>query len=275
MMSIGFAAAGLFLRGIGAIKPTSWVETVVLPFNVFTYALVVCAGIVFVLRVRELLGRDVFLAMLTGRYRNPVSEERIFLFVDLVDSTPFAEKHGDLRAQQMLNSLFAAFAEPVRRNRGTIDDYVGDAAIITWPLARGMKNGRCVRCIFDILNAIENEAPNWLKQYGQVPRLRAALHGGFVITAEIGVDHHKITYFGDTVNTTSRLESLCKTLNRPVLSSSDLASRMNLPDFVNAEDLGVHALKGRGQGLGVMALAQAQPASGKSPKLHSTVNAAT
>ena len=275
LMSLGFAVAGVLLRAVGAIQPTSWIEATILPFNVFMYALVVCAAVIFVVRVRELLGRDVFLAMLTGRYRNPVSEERIFLFVDLVDSTPYAEKHGDLRVQQMLNSLFAAFAEPVRRNKGTIDDYVGDSAIITWPLARGMKNGRCVRCVFDILNAIEKEAPSWIKQYGQVPRLRAALHGGFVITAEIGVDHHKITYFGDTVNTTSRLESLCKTLNRPILISSELAGRMTLPDFVNAEDLGIHALKGRGQGLGVMALAQAIPASAASPKLHSSVNSAT
>lgn len=276
LMTIGFAVAGVILRIFGAIPPSvSWIDTLVLPFNVFMYALIVCSAIIFVLRVRELLGRDVFLAMLTGRYRNPVSEERIFLFIDLVDSTPFAEKHGDLRAQQMLNSLFAAFAEPVRRHKGTIDDYVGDAAIITWPLARGMKNGRCVRCVFDILNAIEDEAEAWLKRYGQVPRLRAALHGGFVITAEIGIDHHKITYFGDTVNTTSRLESLCKALNRPILISSELAGRMTLPDFVNAEDLGVHALKGRGQGLGVMALAQAIPASAQSPKLHSTVNSAT
>jgi adenylate cyclase len=154
----------------------------------------------------------------------------------------------------MLNSLFAAFAEPVRRNRGTIDDYVGDSAIITWPLARGMKNGRCVRCVFDILNAIEKEAPSWLKQYGQVPRLRAALHGGFVITAEIGVDHHKITYFGDTVNTAARLESLCKVLDKRILMSTDLARRMTLPGNVLAEDLGEHAVKGRDQTVGVVAL---------------------
>ncbi len=243
-----------------------------MPFNVFMYALGVCAVVIFVLRVRELLGRDVFLSMFSGRYRTPVQEERIFLFIDLVDSTPFAEKHGDLRAQQLLNSLFAAFAEPVRRNKGAIDDYVGDLAIITWPLARGLKDGRCVRCIFDILNDIEADAESWLKQYGQVPRLRAALHGGFVITAEIGVDHHKITYFGDTVNTTSRLESLCKTLNRPVLISSELAQRLTLPERISAQDLGVHALKGRGQGLGVMTLAQALPTSAASPKLHSTFN---
>ncbi|MBB3963901.1 adenylate/guanylate cyclase domain-containing protein [Rhizobium metallidurans] len=274
LMSVGFAVAGLSLWGLGLITPSSWVDAVVLPFNAFLYALAVCSLMIFVLRVRELLGRDVFASMLVSRYRKPVSEERVFLFIDLVDSTAFAEKHGDLRAQQMLSSLFAAFAEPVRKHKGTIDDYVGDAAIISWPLERGVKFARCVNCIFDIIGAIEADAENWLKTYGQVPRLRAALHGGNIITAEIGVDHHKITYFGDTINTTSRLESLCKTLNRAVLISADLAQRIQLPSKVVAEDLGQHAVKGRGQSLGVISLVKADNHIA-APKLQAGVTAPT
>ncbi len=272
LMSIGFAAAGLSLWGTGIVIPHSWVDMVVLPFNAFLYALAVCSLMIFVLRVRELLGREVFTSMLISRYRKPVSEERVFLFIDLVDSTTFAEKHGDLRAQQMLSSLFAAFAEPVRKYKGTIVDYVGDAAIITWPLDRGVKFARCVNCIFDIINAIEADAESWLTTYGQVPRLRAALHGGSIITAEI--DHHKITYFGDTINTASRLESLCKTLNRSVLISTDLAQRIQLPAKVVAEDLGQHAVKGRGQSLGVISLVKADDRIA-SPKLHAGVKAPT
>jgi adenylate cyclase len=254
LMSIGFAAAGLLLWSLGVLKPTHWTDAVILPFNVFLYALAVCASIIFILRVRELLGREVFASMIVSRYRNPVKEERVFLFVDLVDSTAFAEKHGDLRAQQLLSSLFAAFAEPVMRHKGTINDYVGDAAIITWPLARGIQDACCVRCIFDILADIESNAAAWKKSYGQVPKLRAALHGGFIITAEVGVDHHKISYFGDTVNTTARIETLCRSLNRPVLISAELAQRMTLPDDIACENLGAHAVKGRGQTLEVIAL---------------------
>jgi adenylate cyclase len=274
LMSVGFAMAGLSLWGLGVIIPNSWVDVVILPFNAFLYALAVCALMIFVLRVRELLGREVFTSMLISRYRKPISEERVFLFIDLVDSTAFAERHGDLRAQQMLSSLFAAFAEPVRKYKGTIDDYIGDAAIITWPLQRGVRFARCVNCIFDIINAIEADAESWLKAYGQVPRLRAALHGGNIITAEIGIDHHKITYFGDTINTAARLESLCKTLNRSVLISTDLAQRIEFPDNVSAEDLGHHAVKGRGQSLGVISLVRADNRL-TSPKLHAGVKAPT
>jgi adenylate cyclase len=181
----------------------------------------------------------------------------VFLFIDLVGSTSFAQEFGDLRAQQFLGALFAAFAEPVRRHRGTIDDYVGDAAIITWPMARGTKNGNSVKCVFAILDSIEADREKWLKNFGRVPQLRAALHGGPIITAEIGVDHHKITYFGDTVNTTARLETLCRTLDAPVLISGDLAKRVEFDEDIQPEFLGMHAVKGRGQTLGVMALKRA------------------
>ena len=258
LMSAGYAIAGLLLWSLDMVNPKAISDILIMPFHVFLYALAVCALIVFILRVRDLLGREVFTSMLISRYRRPVKEERVFLFIDLADSTSFAEKHGDLRAQEYLKALFAAFAEPVRRHKGAIDDYVGDAAIVTWPLERGIKSARCIRCVFDILDDIEANEAKWRASFGQVPRLRAALHGGVIITAEIGVDHHKIAFFGDTVNTTARLESLCKSLGKQVLISSELAQRMKLPKTLDIEDLGAHAVKGRGQTLGVMALKQLQ-----------------
>jgi adenylate cyclase len=254
LVNVGFAICGSILWSLGMLDSASFVDAVVLPPKILLYTLGVTALMTFFLRVRELLGRDIFTSLVIGRYRQPVAEERVFLFIDLVGSTSFAEKHGDLRAQQFLGALFAEFAEPVRRYRGAIDDYVGDSAIITWPIERGIKDANCVRCVFDILDIIEANTAQWLERFGQVPRLRAALHGGPIITAEIGVDHHKITYFGDTVNTTARLESLCRTLDAPVLISSDLVQRIKLSNDIKAKDLGLHGVKGRGQALGVIAL---------------------
>jgi len=264
LMTAGFAFAGTLLW-LADMTRRPLMVMAFMPFEVMIYSFAVCAAIVFVMRVRELLGRDVFVSLFIARYRTPVREERVFLFIDLVDSTGFAEEYGDLQAQKLLSSLFSVIAEPVRRNKGTIDDYVGDAAIITWPLARGIEDARCVLCIFDILEAIELRAKDWTRKYGRVPKLRAAIHGGEVITAEIGVDHHKITYFGDTVNTTARLETLCRTLNAPVLMSTDLAERVVLPANIRAEYLGTHAVKGRGHELGVVALTKVSDGRARPP----------
>ncbi|SFJ44105.1 adenylate cyclase [Phyllobacterium sp. CL33Tsu] len=263
LIGMGYFVCGTLLWALGFI-PGAWWQEAILPTSIWIYTLVILAVLSFVSRVRELLGRDIFANLLIGRYRKPIEEERIFLFVDLVGSTTFAEEFGDLRAQQFLGALFAAFAGPVRRHNGTIDDYVGDAAIITWPMQRGLRNADCVACIFDIIDVIEANSEKWLSEFGRVPRLRAALHGGPVVTAEIGVDHHKITYFGDTVNTTARLEQLCRSLNTPVLISSDLAARLTLPDGIRSNNLGTHAVRGKGQSLGVMALVRPR---GKQSKL--------
>ena len=252
-VNVGYAAAGLLLHVAGVMRE-SRTDAMLPSLNVLVYALATSGPIIFVLRVRELLGRDVFLSLLTGRYRKPVQEERVFLFIDLAGSTSLAERFGDLRMQEYLGKLFAAMADPVLRYGGSIDDYVGDAAVITWPYDRAVADAACIRCVFDILEQIEADAHRWQKDYGEVPRLRAALHGGTIVAAEIGVDKHKITYFGDTVNTTARLEGLCRTLNRQVLISADLLRRLRPPVFVRAEDLGEHEVKGRGQKLAVLSL---------------------
>jgi adenylate cyclase len=256
LITFGHAAAGILLWSIGLLGGSLW-DAVVPSVRVVLYSLAVSAVIVSLIRVRDLIGSEVFLNLLLGRYYKPAREERVFLFVDVIGSTRFAEAFGDLRAQEFLGAFFAALAEPVRAYRGSVDDYIGDMALITWPLARGVQDARCVACVFAIQDALARTASAWRERFGTVPQFRAALHGGPVVTAEIGVDRHKIAYFGDTVNTTARLEALCRTLDVPVLISADLLDRLPaLPEGVAADQLGEHVLRGRDRPLAIAALAR-------------------
>ena len=264
MIAAGIAFGGLVVWALG-LTDDDLAHAVKITPRVLAYSLAVSALLVFVIRMRDLIGGEVFVNFLVGRYHRPVREERIFLFLDVVGSTAFAETHGDLKAQAYLGAVFAAMAEPVRRNAGSTDDYIGDMAMITWPMARGLKDARCVSCVFDVMDRIEAEADAWRARFGTVPRLRAALHGGSVVTAEVGVDRHKIAYFGDAVNVTSRIESLCRPLGTEILVSDDLLARLpHLPPGIVARSLGAHALRGRGQPLSVSTLErgadQADPA---------------
>jgi adenylate cyclase len=127
--------------------------------------------------------------------------------------------------------------------------------MVTWPMTRGLKDARCVTCLFDVIDRIEADAAAWTARFGTVPRLRAALHGGSVVTAEVGVDRHKIAYFGDAVNVTSRIEALCRPLGVGILISQDLLERLpRLPVGIRARSLGAHALRGRGAPLAVATL---------------------
>ena len=259
MIAGGIALGGLVVWLFG-LTGDPLREAVKITPRVLAYSLAVSAILVFVIRMRDLIGGEVFVNFLVGRYHRPVREDRIFLFLDVVGSTAFAETHGDLKAQAYLGAVFAALAEPVRRNRGSTDDYIGDMAMITWPMARGLKDARCVRCVFDVLDRLEAEAEAWRARFGAVPRLRAALHGGSIVTAEVGVDRHKIAYFGDAVNVTARIEALCRPLATEILISDDLLARLpGLPDGIRARSLGAHALRGRGQPLFVSTLERGGP----------------
>lgn len=257
MIAVGNALGGVIAWYAGLLdEPLA--GAVSLNRRVLLYSLAISGALVFVVRMRDLLGGEVFANLMIGRYHRPVKEERIFLFVDVVGSTAYAEAHGDVAAQEYLSAIFAALAEPVRAHRGAIDDYVGDMAIITWPHGRGVKDARCVACLFAIVDAIENDAETWRRRFGQVPQLRAALHGGPVVTAEVGVDRHKIAYFGDTVNTTGRLEAMSRILNAAFLGSMHLLERLpGLPPGVTARPLGTHALRGRDEPLAIAALERA------------------
>ncbi len=261
MTWLGGAVAGVLLVATGALdQPLA--QAVVLGPTTTLYALAVSGLVITLTRMRDLVGAEAFRNILLGRYHRPVKEERIFAFVDLIGSTAYAQAHGDLAAQRYLGAIFAALAEPVRRHGGAIDDYVGDMALITWPLGTGVRDARCVACVFAFLDAVARAGDAWRRDFGEVPRFRAALHGGEVVTAEIGVDRHKISYFGDVVNTTGRIEALCRTLDVPVLISSDLLERIpGLPTGVGARPLGPHAVKGRGQMLTVFGLEAATEAA--------------
>lgn len=259
MTWIGGAVAGLLLVTTGALHQSLAGAMVLGPVTTL-YALAVSGLVITLTRMRDLIGAEAFRNILLGRYHRPVEEERIFAFIDLIGSTAYAQTHGDLAAQRYLGAIFAALAEPVRRHGGAIDDYVGDMALITWPLASGVRGARCIACIFACLDAVARDAKAWHRDFGEVPRFRAALHGGEVVTAEIGVDRHKISYFGDVVNTTGRIEALCRTLDAPLLISADLLGRIPaLPAGIRARPLGAHAVKGRGQMLTVFGLEVGEP----------------
>jgi len=122
---------------------------------------------------------------------------------------------------------------------------------------RGVERARCVDCVFAIRRTLRDDRDRWVRRLGFVPQLRAALHGGSVVTPKIRVDRHMIAYFGDVMNATVRLEGLCRETKRSVLVSEAVLCRMPvLPDGIEAEALRRHVVRGRSGEMVVHALAE-------------------
>jgi adenylate cyclase len=244
-----FIAPAIF--GIGTL-PEWYLETGFKQDAVF--ALLVAVFINFAVRIHSLVGARVLLNFLLGRYHRPLRDEQVFLFIDFLDARGLSKRLGDLRAQSLIAAAFFDIDEPVQDYGGETHRYIADELVVTWPLARGIKNARCLKCALRIDAQIRSKADHYRETFGEAPRLRMALHGGPIVVSEIGDERREIVYFGDTINTTARLRGLAKKIERSVVVSAALLARLQLPKDALAEDVGTFALSGKAEDTQVFAV---------------------
>jgi len=118
---------------------------------------------------------------------------------------------------------------------------------VTWTVERGLRQANCLRCVFLVGERLYERRARYLARYGIVPEFKAGLHGGPVVTAEIGDIKKDIVHSGDTVNTAARVEAQCRPLERRVLVSEALLSRCQLPAELEVEDMGERELRGKAE----------------------------
>ena len=209
------------------------------------FALAVAGVFQLLVMVRNLIGGRVLTNIVLGRYHRPLSEERIFMFVDVSGSTALAERAGAIGAYSMISRFFFDVAQETVRFAGETHAYIGDAVIVTWPLQHGLENARCLRCYFGICDRIRAKSSLYQRDFGVVPRFRAGVHGGPVVAGECGDDKRQIVYFGDTINTAARIQEACKVFDQPLLLSGELIGRMALLPGHRTTSLGRAKLRGR------------------------------
>ncbi|MCW5897700.1 MAG: adenylate/guanylate cyclase domain-containing protein [Flavobacteriales bacterium] len=187
---------------------------------------VVTSIAILVVQMEEWMGRRMFLGFLLGRYERPKTEERVVLAIDLVGSTSLAERMGDLRYYRFLNTAYSLMTDAVLRNEADIHKYVGDEVIITWPMRIGVRDQNCLDLYFDIMERIDAHREVLLRDFGEVPRYRCAVHGGRVISAQVGHIKRAIDLSGDVMNSVSRMLDLARTMDEDILVSAQLLDRV-------------------------------------------------
>lgn len=201
-----------------------------------------------------LLGKNFLLKIFTGRYHQPFEEERVFMFLDVKSSTSIAEQLGHKKFLSLLNDFFYDLAEPVAATSGEIYKYVGDEAIITWKMKYASGRDLPVRCFFLLKKRIGDEREKYLKKYGLVPEFKAAIHGGVVVTGEMGFIKKEIAYLGDVLNTTSRIESKCNEFGHNLIVSDAMLHKMKPGNEIVTQSLGEVTLRGKEKPLSISAV---------------------
>ena len=216
-------------------------------FEFLGIALIISLFSNFLDELHRKLGRDAIYNLVLGKYHQVKKEERLFLFIDLNNSTDIAEEMGEMEFSHFLQDYFYDISEPIARYFGRVYQYVGDEVVVTWPVKKGIRFAVGVRCFFAIQKQIRRYEKQYLERYGRVPEFKAALHGGNVVVSEVGKYKSEIAYHGDVLNTTARVLSKCHQLNSEFIISDFVKERVEIPNYLRTEPLGAFQLKGKQQ----------------------------
>jgi adenylate cyclase len=196
------------------------------------------------LEVSDSYGPGMFWNILVGEYHNPKIENRIFIFLDINESTTIAEKLGHEEYFRMLRRFYADLTLPVLANDGEIYQYVGDEIVVSWANTPENKI-KALKFIRNTHYLIERNRGKYLKRFTKVPNFKAGVHAGEVTVGFVGVIKRVLIYCGDTLNTTARIRSMCHDLNKPYILSEDFVKDFYQPHGYEIEPIGEIELKGR------------------------------
>lgn len=201
----------------------------------------------FTLQINDKFGQGVLWKILNGKYQKPHQENRIFMFADLTSSTTIAEKLGNEKYHRLLRDFYADITNAIIYNKGEIYQYVGDEIIISWKLEKDAAANRSLKCYFDMQNTIRGLKEKYQSRYGLLPEFKAGIHYGPVMVGEIGIIKRDITYSGDVLNTTSRIQNMCNQYKVSILCSDDLLELLRVSAPYQKVPLGDIELKGKGR----------------------------
>jgi adenylate cyclase len=198
----------------------------------------------FLIEMDRKLGPGNLWKVINGRFYKPREDERIFMFVDMKNSTSIAEKIGHIDFSKLLQDCFQDFAV-VDHYCADIYQYVGDEVVVSWSRKEGLKNNNFLRAFFAFCEALNAKSVYYQEQYGIVPFFKAGANIGPVVVAEVGDIKREIVYHGDTLNTASRIQSKCNEFNARLLISEKLHQLIEDDKGHELEDVGCIDLIGK------------------------------
>ena len=176
------------------------------------------------------------------------------LFSDLKGFTALTQrlsKEGrSTELVQQLNTYLGAMVAVITAHGGTVDKFIGDAvmAVFGSPRSRGiaLEAAQAVRCAIAMGERLEQLNQQWLLENIAPLASGIGIASGDAVVGQIGSpERMDFTVIGNTVNLASRLESLTRLLNTPIIIDERTAELME--PQIKVINLGEHIIKGIGE----------------------------
>ena len=171
--------------------------------------------------VADRYGQTFFQQLVLGKYMRPRREKRVFMFLDLKNSTGLAERMGDQKFSMMIRECFNHLTTPILMYNAQVVSYVGDEVILSWDWTENLDEQPILGLYHDFIKTLKDKEIYFQKKYQTQPLFKAGVAGGEVTVAEMGEIKSELTFLGEALNTASRVQGLCNELGEALLFGGD------------------------------------------------------
>ncbi|WP_428686133.1 adenylate/guanylate cyclase domain-containing protein [Reyranella sp.] len=201
--------------------------------------------------VRVYLGRDAGRRVLEGSIQRGVADrvEAALWFSDLRSYTAITDTAKPSEIIPLLNDYAEAVINSIHEAGGDVLKLIGDGTLAVFRADDPAEACRCALRAEENLRARMKEL-NERRLAAEQPVTTAyiGLHIGEVFYGNIGsFDRLDFTVVGPAVNETSRIASMCRSVDRPVLVSSIFADALPAEERARLVSVGRFALRGVGK----------------------------
>ncbi len=175
--------------------------------------------------------------------------ELTVMFTDIIGFTATSQAMPPAEVGAMLNAHFEIIASCIEAEGGTLDKFIGDAVMAFWGAPEEQTDHAARACRAALALAAALQEPLGAERHSPL-RIKVAIHSGPLLVGNIGATSRmNYTVIGDTVNTCSRIESLCAKFDdgaaSVILVSAATATLASDDSTLKFEEVGGHQVKGR------------------------------
>ena len=152
------------------------------------------------------------------------------MFCDIRGFTSLSENMAPEKIVALLNEYFTGLEKCITSHGGVINKYIGDAvmALFGAPVHSETHAEDAFAAALSMRQELIEMNKGFLQKGFPEIRFGIGLHSGPVLAGNIGASNRmEYTVIGDTVNTASRIEGLCKTYQKDLLISESTARLIN------------------------------------------------
>ncbi|MBI3199398.1 MAG: adenylate/guanylate cyclase domain-containing protein [Rhodospirillales bacterium] len=201
--------------------------------------------------VEVYLGRDAGKRVLSGRISRGVADriDAVLWFSDLRGYTKITDTAPPDEVLPLLNDYAEAVITAIQQAGGEVLKLIGDGTLAIFRAEDPAKaSAKALRAEADMRERVQALNERRRAEERAVTSVYLGLHIGEVFYGNVGsIDRLDFTVVGPAVNETSRIASMCRSVDRPVLVSTAFAEALPAADRTRLVSVGRFALRGVGR----------------------------